>query len=629
MDAPEGETPAASRLVRAVDPQRDHLRGTLTDGAAVVVGYQDFLCPYCRRLRAVLVDLRKALGDRVVFVFRHFPNERAHPGATLAARASEAAARQGKFWEINDRLFEHDPRITEDDLFEIARSLGLDMKRFALDLADAETLARVAEDLEDGRRAGVTTTPTLFIDGHRYDGAWDFYSLLEATERPVAARVKRTARAFASLPASGGLVLLLAAVAAIVCANTSLAPLYARIMDMPIGVGPVGRMLALTVREWFSEGLLAIFFLLVGLEIRREMTGGALTDRRAATLPIVAAIGGVVTPALIYLAFNRGATAHGWSVPTATDIAFTLGILAVLGTNVPTGLRVFVAALAVVDDLLSITILAVFYPHDFNPAFLLGVVGGLAALYALNRARVYALWPYALVAIAIWVFLHTAGVHAALAGFALALFLPTRPPPSAALLLAQAASALADLEHAENEARRDRKGAGAAYRSMWDSASRSLTAASERLLSPADRIERTVAPWSAYVILPLFALSATGVRLAIDLSSPHAGRVLSGVFLGLVVGKPLGILVASGLAVASKLAIAPADVSRRQFVGAACLCGVSDTVALVMVDRSFTSAADASIAKIALLAGSAAAATIGIAILARSGRRGVRRSVGA
>jgi NhaA family Na+:H+ antiporter len=558
-------------------------------------------------------------GDRLVYVFRHFPNEHAHPGAEFAARAAEAAAAQGKFWEMHDRLFDHDPRLAQGDVLELARSIGLDMERFARELDSPEVARRVDQDLEDGRRNGVTSTPTLFIDDHRYDGAWDFYSLLEAIDRPVAARVKRSARAFASLPASGGLVLLLAAALAIMCANTPLASIYHRIMETQIGIGPLGTMLSLTLRDWFAEGLLAVFFLLVGLEIRREMTAGALADRRAAILPIVAAFGGVVTPAALYLACNRGPTAHGWSIPTATDVAFTLGILAVLGPAIPSGLRVFVAALAVVDDVLSVLTLAIFYPHSFQPVFLLGVLGCVAALYALNRARVYMRWPYAVAAVALWVFLHAAGVHAALAGVLLALCLPTRPPPSAASLLAQAATALAALEHAEAETRTERPAQRLEHLPVWDWASRNLTAASERLLSPADRIERAVAPWSAYVILPLFALSATGVSLATDLSAPHAGRIFAGVVLGLVVGKPLGILVASGIAIKSRLAVAPGGVAMRMFIGAACLCGVSDTVALLMVDRAFDLAADASVAKIAVLVGSFVAAVLG-SVVALTGR---------
>ena len=244
---------------------------------------------------------------------------------------------------MHDWLYEQEPPIAERQIRDFARDLGLDMTRFDRDLESDDTRARVEEDLAEGKRNGVTGTPTFFIDGVRYDGAWDFHSMLEALQLPVAARLHRSARAFASLPASGGLVLLLAAAAALLCANTPLAPYYRIFIESAFGIGPPGSVLSMTVGAWFSEGLLAVFFLLVGLEIRREMTAGELSDPRAAVLPVLAAIGGVVAPASIYLALNRGPTAPGWSVPTATDIAFTLGILALLGSRVPAGLRVFVA----------------------------------------------------------------------------------------------------------------------------------------------------------------------------------------------------------------------------------------------------------------------------------------------
>src|SRR5216683_1462006 len=185
------------RLQRDVDPTRDHVRGGGGEEDRVtVVLYGDFLCPYCRRLIPVLARLREALGNRLVYVFRHFPNERAHPGAERVARATEAAAKQNCFWEMHDVVF--------------ARELGLDTDRFKADTLGDEARERIEEDLEEGRSHGVTGTPTLFVDGIRYDGAWDFYSMLEALEGPVAARVKRAGRVFASLPASGGVVLLLA-----------------------------------------------------------------------------------------------------------------------------------------------------------------------------------------------------------------------------------------------------------------------------------------------------------------------------------------------------------------------------------------------------------------------------------
>jgi NhaA family Na+:H+ antiporter len=500
----------------------------------------------------------------------------------------------------------------------MARVIGLDLDRFERDLASDEVRARVEEDLDDGRKNGVTGTPTLFVDGIRYDGAWDFYSMLEALERPIAARVQRSARVFASLPTSAGLVLLIAAVLALATANSPLGAMYARLLETHVGVGPIGRILSLSVRDWLSEGLLAFFFLLVGVEIRREMTVGALADLRAAVLPVVAACGGVVTPAAIYLAINRGPSAQGWAIPTATDVAFTLGVLAVLGARVPTGLRVFVAALAVVDDVLSVLTLAIFYPRSFQPGFLVAAAIALAVFALLNRARVYAIWPYAIASAALWLALHLAGVHAALAGVCLAMALPTRPPPRPAPLLAQAATALAELEHAEQQAEREGREDWRPEREpVWDWASRNLSAASARLLSPADRVERAVAPWSAFVILPMFAFSATGVRLALDFSAPHAARVFAGVVVALVVGKPLGVLLSSGLAILLRVAVPPDGVGLRAFVGAACLCGVADTMALLMADRAFSDASLATTAKLAVLLGSAIAGVIGALIVSQ------------
>ncbi|HWK64018.1 MAG TPA: Na+/H+ antiporter NhaA [Rhizobiaceae bacterium] len=615
------EPPSARResaLRRPVDRARDHIRGGNARGGVIsLVVYGDFLCPYCRRLRLVIARLREALGERLAYVFRHFPNEAAHPGAGLLARVAEAAGRQGRFWEMHDWLYEQEPPFSEQQIRDFARELRLDLEQFDRDVESDQTRRRVEEDLADGRRNGVTGTPSFFIDGLPYDGAWDFHSMLEALQLPVAARVQRSARAFANLPASGGLVLLLAAAVALICANSPLAPAYRVFIESAFGIGPPGSLLSMTVGDWFSEGLLAIFFLLVGLEIRREITAGDLSDPRAAMLPVFAAIGGVLAPAAIYLALNSGPAARGWSVPTATDVAFTLGILALLGSRVPVSLRVFVAALAVVDDVLSVLTLALFYSKGFSAEWLLAGGLAVAVLFALNRWRVYATWPYLVVTAMLWVSLLGAGVHGALAGIFLAAFLPTRPAPAAGPLLAQAATALAALEHAENEARLS----GADERSIaqepiWEWASRNLSAASDRLSSPADRVERAVAPWSTYVILPLFAFSATGVSFHLDLSVPDAWRIPAGIVLGLVIGKPLGISLASLLATKAGLARGPADVTLRNFIGAACLCGVGDTVSLLMADQAFPIGPEAALAKTGVLIGSVLAAALGASIIA-------------
>ncbi len=601
------------------------MRGTYRDDSVVVVAYQDFLCPYCRRLRPIFRRLRDSLGDRFVYVYRYFPLERANPGAELAARAAEAAAKQGKFFEMHDRIFDRELPVGRAELVASAGEIGLDMDRFMRDLDSDDTRARVEADISDGRNNGVTGTPTLFVDGIRYDGAWDYHSMLEAIERPFAARVGRSARVFASLPTSAGVVLLIAAVLAIICANSPLAAAYQRLMAADLRVGTAAHGIALTTREWLAEGLLSFFFLIVGLEIRRELASGALADRRAALLPAIAAVGGVVTPAVIYLLINRGATATGWPIPTATDVAFCLAILAVLGDRVPIGLRAFVAVLAVADDVLSIGTIAIYFPSAFSPIYAIAVAACVCALIALNRARVYATWPYVLTGIALWLSLHLLGVHAALTGVALAVCLPSRPSPSPGPLLAQAATALAALDHVDKEARRAGREANLESEPVWEWAVRNLSATTDRLLSPAERVERAIAPWSSFVILPLFAFSATGVSLAIDLSSPDSQRIFAGTIAGLTIGKPVGIVVAAALAVAAGLVVLPEGVTRRQFVGAACLCGVGDTLSLLMADRAFAPEA-AAVAKLGVLAGSMLAGIIGTAVLYRRARSSTRET---
>jgi NhaA family Na+:H+ antiporter len=615
---------AARRLLRPVDARRDHVRGKLVRGGATVLVYGDYLCPYCRRLKSVLERLRKAMGERMSYVFRQYPNERIHPGADFASRAAEAAGRQGKFWEMHDGLYGHEGPLTEAVVTGIARQIGLDMDRFGHDLADPKLQKRIDDDLADGHRNGVSATPTIFVDGVRYDGAWDFYSMLEALDRPVGARVQRTARAFANLPTSAGLVLLIAAALALVFANSPLAPLYNAFTGAQLGLGPPGAGVWMSVADWCSEGLLAIFFLIIGLEIRREMTAGSLSEPRAAAAPVIAAIGGVIAPAAIYLALNPGHTAAGWSAPADTGIAFTLGILAVFGPRASAGLKVFVAAYAVADDILSVLILAVFYPHNLQPAWLIGAGAAAAAMYLLNRWRIYAGWPYRAAAIALWLMLHLAGVSGALAGIVLAVFLPTRPSPSAAPLLAQAASALAEMEQAERDIAKSGTNSGKKRRleqePVWDWASRNLSAAAARLLSPAEQVERELAPWSTYAVLPLFAFTAAGVSFTADLGAPDAGRVLWGTALGLAIGKPLGLLGATWLAIRAKLAVGPADAAPLAILGAACLCGIGDPLSILLAEQAFgpAGAAYATVAKLGILAGSALAAALGILALALS-----------
>jgi len=606
--------------IRPIDRQRDHVRGGGTPGRRLtLLVYGDYLCPYCRRLRQVLERLRRALGEQLAYEFRHFPHEAAHPGAVLVSLGAEAAGRQGRFWDMHDALYGHALPIDQEVLREIAASLGLDMRRFDADLRDPTLRQRVDEDLADGRRDGVSGTPTIFIDGVRYEGAWDFYSMLEALKPPLGAQVKRTARAFANLPASAGIALMIAAIAAVICANSPLAGDYQRFVGAPIDVGPAADMLSLSLAQWCSEGLLAIFFLILGLEIRREMTGGSLASWKSASTPVVAAIGGILVPALLYLALNGASTAAGWSVPADTGVAFTLGVLALFGTRASAGLKVFVATYAVTDDVLAILILAIFYPHSVHIVWLLAGCAAIGALALLNRWRVYAVWPYLVATIGLWLALHAGGVSGALSGIALAAFLPRRPAPMSAPLLAQAATALAALEQAESELEHQGGIRAALQREpVWGWASRNLSAAAERLLSPAERAERTVGPWSTYAVLPVFAFTAAGISLVADFSVPHASGVFAGVALGFAVGKPVGIALTSWAAAKTRLATLPADATPLALLGASFLCGIGDPLSLLMADQAFHGDSYSAIAKIGVLAGSAVAAALGATLLSLS-----------
>ncbi|HLK23219.1 MAG TPA: Na+/H+ antiporter NhaA [Caulobacteraceae bacterium] len=614
---------AGRRLLRPLDDRRDHVRGGRERGRSTVVLYGDYLCPYCRSLVPVFQRLRQTLGDRLAYAYRHFPNERIHPGATLLAIGAEAAGRQGRFYEMHDALYAHEPPIDRAKLLEIARSIGLDIQRFERDLADPKLARRVEEDYAEGRRNHVTATPTIFVDGSRYDGAWDFYSMLEGIDRPVGARVRRTARAFANLPASAGIALLIAAGAALVLANSPLAGLYQAFVGARFGVGPLpGGGLSLSVGEWCSEGLLAIFFLILGLEIRREAREGSFADWRAAAAPALAAAAGAAAAALAYLVLNRGAAQAGWPVPIDTGIPFSLGILALCGSRASSSLKLFVAAFGVVDDLLTMVILALVHPRGIEVPWLVAAAGAIALMAVINRWRVYAAWPYVLATIGLWLTLHQAGVGGALSGIALAAFLPPRPVPKPAPLLAQAANALAELELAERELKRAGEEARLDREPLWDWASRNLSAAADRLLSPAERTERAVEPWSSYAALPLFAFTAAGVSLTADLGGRVALHVFLGVALALALAKPAGIVAAVWLAEWARVARPPADAGRLGFVAAALLCGIGDPLSLLLAEQAFGGGALAAAAKIGVLAGSALAALLGAATLALSPRPG-------
>jgi Na+:H+ antiporter, NhaA family len=353
--------------------------------------------------------------------------------------------------------------------------------------------------------------------------------------------------------------------------------------------------------------VLSVFFLVVGLEIKREFTVGHLASLRSAALPVAAALGGMAMPAAIYaLLVGSDSWAHGWGVPMATDTAFAVALIATLGSRVPIELRIFLTAATIVDDIGAIAVVAVFYTSEIHFGYLGASAVVIAALALLNRAHVYRVAPYAALGVLLWIFVHASGVHATLAAVILAFLIPTRQPPNLDALMAQANAIIgAEALHGEEVLRH-----GPSLPAL-----RSLDAIHERLESPADRLLRNVAPRSSYFVLPLFALANAGVVLDLSVIDGRE-QLFAAIFSGLVIGKPLGMVLFCAAAVWFGLAVKPAEYSWRQLAGAGALSGMGFTMSLFIATEAFPIVADFTAAKMAVFAASFAAAVAGMVILA-------------
>jgi len=376
-------------------------------------------------------------------------------------------------------------------------------------------------------------------------------------------------RRFFDSEASGGMILMGVTVVALVIANSPVADTYFAVLKTYV--------LGLSVLHWINDALMAVFFLLVGLEIKREMLDGQLSTWPRRILPGIAAVGGMVVPALIYLAitWNEPRLHSGWAIPTATDIAFALGVLAVLGSRVPTSLKIFLTALAILDDLGAIIIIAFFYTGDLSLPMLGAAALCLVVLIAFNRFHVTALLPYLVVGAVLWFFVLKSGIHATLAGVALALTIPLQARPK-------------------------------------------KTRAEDSSLH---RLEHALQPWLAYAIIPIFGFANAGVPLSglsfDSLSSP----LPLGIALGLFVGKQLGVFVFSELAIRLNFADMPAGASRAQCYGVALLCGIGFTMSLFIGALAFPGQEDLMNAtKIGVLMGSALSALAGYLVLSLAPR---------
>ncbi|MGH7566354.1 MAG: Na+/H+ antiporter NhaA [Gemmatimonadota bacterium] len=593
-------------LTLAVDEGRDHVLGG-PEADFTLVEYGSYACEYCHAAHEVVANLRDRFGDRMRYVYRHLPlTDRAV--ATRAAETVEYASETaGRFWEVHDELMRRGPWFDERGLEEMAAELGVPPTVVRDEAATKAADARVREDALSGLHSGARVTPTFFINGSRYDGAWDESALAEALLRSLGHRMHTASLNFARWAPSTGLLLLLGTLIAVLLTNSSAGPAFESLWREPFGVRLGERVFALPVIDWVNHGLLTVFFLVVGLEIKRELTVGRLASRRAAILPIAAAFGGMTAPALIYLALiPDGPLVAGWGVTIATDTAFAVAIIVLLGDRVPVDLRVFLTAAVIADDLVAIALVALVYAGTISLSYLAAAFLVTGLLVAINRWHVYRHLPYAVLGIMLWFCLHEAGLHATLAGVILAAVTPTRPPANLHALMAQAQTII--------QAERAYGGEAAMRHGPSEPVLRALDTIHDRIESPASKLLRTVVPWSSYVVLPVFALANAGLVWSPGILQGH-GRLVLAIVLGLVVGKPLGIFLGSWLTVRLGIGEKPDSYNWRQLAGAGALGGIGFTMSLFIADLAFPDAADFTAAKAAIFTASLIAGVLGTLIL--------------
>ena len=439
------------------------------------------------------------------------------------------------------------------------------------------------------------------------------------------ARVLGPFERFAARESSGGIVLLACALVALAWANSPWAAAYERFQQatLLIGIGPWR--FEMSSLHFINDGLMVVFFFVVGLEIKREILVGELNSLRQAALPLAGAVGGMVAPALLYLTLNMDSPgAPGWAIPMATDIAFALGVLALLGNRVPLSLKVFLAALAIADDIGAILVIAVFYSHGLDWDAL-GVAGGMLTLsMAANRAGVRAAWAYGLIGIALWAAVLESGVHATVAGVLLAFTIPARTRVNEHQFLSETRRTLDDFDRALPDVPRD-LAEQVLTNDQSQEALHRLEGLTEAAQPPLHRLEHGLHGIVAFGIMPLFALANAGVRLDSGLAGVVTSPVTLGVILGLLFGKPLGITLFAWVAVRIGLAARPGQASWSQLHGVAWLGGIGFTMSLFIAGLAFRTPETESLltaAKLGILMASTLAGVMGYVLVRRGAGRG-------
>ncbi len=407
-------------------------------------------------------------------------------------------------------------------------------------------------------------------------------------------------------------VMLLAAVVALVVANSGAYGPFLEFWHTEVGFLLGEQHASMSMAHIINDIFMAVFFLLVGLEVKYELTVGELTNIRQALLPIMAAVGGVLAPIVIYLLFNAGnpATSHGWGVPTATDIAFALGVLALLGNRVPSGVRVFLSTLAVADDIIAILVIAIFYGQSPSPFWLAAAAVVMVALMAMNRGHIYSLVPYILVGVVLWYCVFMSGVHSTIAGVLLAFTIPSGSRVNLRGFVAWSGDKV-------REARDTfRPETPVIAQGDYLETVAALSQVARQVVPPATHLERKLYPWVYFGVLPLFALTNADVSFTgIDVGSMLTDPVLYGVMLGLLLGKPIGIMLMSLVIVKTKLASLPENVNWLHMLGASILGGVGFTMAIFVANLAFTDEMHVATAKLGILSASLLAGIVGFLFL--------------
>jgi NhaA family Na+:H+ antiporter len=598
------ENKKSNTLVFPVRKDRDHTLGS-ANAEMTLVEYGSYSCTRCHAVHEVIEGLRSRFGDRMKYVFRHLPargNDTANRAAEMAEYAAQAV---GRFWDVHEALMERGPDLTADDLEQVARDFDLPSSDNATDPAHSAALAKVREDIESAERSGLQVAPTFYINDRLYTGTWDESSLADAMLGSLGHRIQAAAFEFVRWGPASGLLLGLATLFALVISNTALGSEFAALWETQFGLQFGDFAFQHSLLHWVNHGLLTVFFFVVGLEIKREFTIGHLSTFRSGALPVIAAFGGIALPAIIYAMIAPPELRHGWGIPIGTDTAFAVALIVLLGSRVPIELRVFLTAAVIIDDIVAIGVIALFYSGEIFLSYLAAGAAVTALLVVLNRIGVYSTLPYAVCGVVLWFVLHEAGLHATLAGVILAVLIPTRPPANLNVLLAQAAAVI----HLEDDHTGEAMRPGASEPTL-----QALDAIHDRIESPADKLLRFVEPWSSYMVLPIFALANAGVTWSPGVLEGNS-RLIWAIALGLVFGKPIGIVVAAWLAVRLGIAEKPDAYSWRQLCGAGALGGIGFTMSLFIAGVAFPDSGDYAAAKIAIFLASLTAGGIGILIL--------------